>query len=82
MSVTELFDAYSSGKITRGAFIRRLAAFGMSVPVAAAYAGALARPSAARAEVGTGQPDLYPLYDMYDHPNLYDHPDLYDHPGN
>lgn len=67
MSVTELYDAYASGKITRGAFVRRLTAFGMSASIAVAYANALARPSAARAEGGAGYGDYYDYYDYYDH---------------
>jgi hypothetical protein len=67
LSVTELYDAYASGKITRGAFIRRLTVFGMSASIAVAYANALARPSAARAEAGDiGYGDYYDYYDYYD----------------
>jgi hypothetical protein len=68
MTVTELYEAYADGKITRGAFIRRLAGLGMSVGVAAAYADALARPSAARADdaAAAGIPDYYEYYyDLY-----------------
>jgi hypothetical protein len=72
MSVTELYEAYVDGKITRGAFIRRMVGFGMSVTVAAAYAGAVAKSGRA----GGVCPDLYgnDLYsDLY--PSLYG--DLY-----
>ena len=69
MTVTELYDAYAEGKVTRGAFIRRLAAFGMAVPIAAAYADALARPANARAAGAAGSnPDYYDHYDLYNHP--------------
>ena len=60
MSMSELYEAYVDGRITRGAFIRRLVAFGISVPVAAAYAGAM-KPDTARA-AGEEVPDLYDLY--------------------
>ncbi len=67
MTVTDLYDAYAGGRITRGAFIRRLAGFGMSVAVAAAYADALARPSTARAEgPGSGYGDYYGFSDYHD----------------
>jgi hypothetical protein len=65
MTVTDLYEAYAGGKITRGAFIRRLAGFGMSVTVAAAYADAIARPSTARAGGGPFLPDYYDYYDLY-----------------
>lgn len=67
MTVTDLYEAYAGGRITRGAFIRRLAGFGMSVAVAAAYADALARPEIARAEgPGSGYGDYYGFHDYYD----------------
>jgi hypothetical protein len=67
MTVTDLYEAYAGGRITRGAFIRRLAGFGMSVAVAAAYADALARPSTARADgPGAGYSDYYNFYSYYD----------------
>jgi hypothetical protein len=66
VTVTELYEAYAGGKITRGAFIRRLAAFGMSVPIAVAYADSLARPSSARAADLPGYADYYAdYYDLY-----------------
>jgi hypothetical protein len=68
MTVTELYEAYAEGKITRGAFIRRLAGFGMSVTVAAAYADALARPATARAAGTPGSyADYYAYHDYYDY---------------
>jgi hypothetical protein len=66
VSVTELYDAFASGKITRGAFIRRLVAFGMSASVAAAYANTLARPALAGGTSGAGFADYYDYYDYYD----------------
>lgn len=60
MSMPELYEAFIDGRITRGAFIRRLVAFGISVPVAAAYAAAI-KPD--RAYAGDAAvPDLYDLY--------------------
>jgi hypothetical protein len=68
MTVTELYEAYAEGKITRGAFIRRLAGFGMSVTVAAAYADALARPATAGAAGTPGSyADYYAYHDYYDY---------------
>lgn len=72
MAISDLFDTYASGGITRGAFIRRLGAFGISAAVAAAYANTLGA-EAARASTtaldGTEgcQGDLYgSLYgDLY-----------------
>jgi hypothetical protein len=60
VSMPELYEAFVDGRVSRGAFIRRLVAFGISVPVAAAYAAAIKpdRASAADAEI----PDLYDLY--------------------
>jgi hypothetical protein len=65
MSMDELYRNYTDGKITRGGFIRRLVAFGISLPVAAAYAAAL-DPGTAHA-VGAGTVGKYPdLYlDLY-----------------
>jgi hypothetical protein len=77
MTVTDLYQSYSEGRITRGAFVRRLAGFGMSVAVAAAYADALARPSSARAD---DLPSDGGQYDYYNHPDLYSHPDYYSVP--
>jgi hypothetical protein len=77
MTVPELYEAYAEGKITRGAFIRRLTGFGMSLAVAAAYADSLVRPSNARAADAQSAAGVY---DYYDHPDLYSHPDYYDHP--
>jgi hypothetical protein len=77
MTVPELYEAYAEGKITRGALIRRLAAFGMSLAVAVAYADALARPSTARAGNAQSSADLY---DYYNHPDYTSHPDYYSHP--
>jgi hypothetical protein len=57
----ELYEAFIDGRVTRGAFIRRLVAFGISVPVAAAYAAAI-KPGRAYAEDGAVVPDLYDLY--------------------
>jgi hypothetical protein len=74
MTVPELYDAYAQGRITRGAFIRRLAGFGMAIPVAVAYADSLARPASARAE---GTDSGSGLYDYYDHPDYYSQPDYY-----
>jgi hypothetical protein len=73
MTVPELYEAYAQGKITRGAFIRRLTGFGMTVAVAAAYADSLARPASARAFSSSG------VYDYYDHPDYYP-PDYYSQP--
>jgi hypothetical protein len=64
MTVPELYEAYADGTITRGAFIRRLAGFGMTVAVAAAYADSLARPSSARADDASNA-GLYDYYDYY-----------------
>ena len=73
MSVTELYESYASGKITRGAFIRRLVGFGMTLPVATAYAAALARSDTARADLlppesppASGLYDSAPAYGLYD----------------
>lgn len=41
MSLSELHQAFVARRISRGAFIRRLIGFGMSLPVAGAYALAL-----------------------------------------
>ena len=60
MSMPELYEAFVDGRVTRGAFIRRLVAFGISLPVAAAYAAAI-KPDRAYAE-GEAAPDLYDLY--------------------
>lgn len=65
MTVPELYDAYADGRITRGAFVRRLVGFGMSAAVAAAYADSLARPSTARAEDALVFADYYDYYDLY-----------------
>jgi len=75
VSVTELYEAYASGSITRGAFIRRLVGFGMTVPVATAYAAAVARPDAALA--GVGDPPAFGLYGLYGTNNLYGLYDIY-----
>jgi hypothetical protein len=77
MTVTELYESYAEGKITRGAFVRRLAGFGMSITVAAAYADSLARPSSARAADRESESGVY---DYYNHPDYYSHPDYYAHP--
>jgi hypothetical protein len=58
VSMSELYESFIDGRITRGAFIRRLVAFGVAVPVASAYAAAL-RPGSASAADGS---DLYDLY--------------------
>jgi hypothetical protein len=63
--MTELYEAYTDGRITRGAFVRRLVAFGISIPVAAAYASAI-KPGNARA-AGAGD-ELTNLYDLYHGP--------------
>ena len=60
MSMSELYEGFVDGTVTRGAFIRRLVAFGVSVPVAAAYAAAI-KPGTARA-AGNDVNDLYDLY--------------------
>jgi hypothetical protein len=65
MSMSELYEAYVDGRVTRGAFIRRLVAFGISMPVAAAYASAL-NPDSAHA-AGGSPPGLYHLY--HEHPH-------------
>jgi hypothetical protein len=65
MSMSELYEAYIDGRVTRGAFIRRLVGFGISVPVAAAYAAAI-KPGSAHA---AGQ-DVSDLYDLYHGPPL------------
>lgn len=65
MTVPELYEAYADGKITRGAFVRRLVGFGMSAAVAVAYADALARPSTARAAGEGVFPDYYDYYELY-----------------
>jgi hypothetical protein len=65
VSMSDLYESFIDGRITRGAFIRRLVGFGISVPVAAAYAAAI-RPNRAYAE--GGMPDLYDLYDLYHGP--------------
>jgi hypothetical protein len=67
--MSELYEAFIDGRITRGAFIRRLVAFGVAVPVASAYAAAL-RPGRASAAV-----DGSDLYDLYNGPHTGD-----DHP--
>ena len=69
MSMPELYEAFIDGRITRGAFVRRLVAFGVSASVASAYAAAI-RPSSAAAEV-----DGSDLYDLYGGPHSGD-----DHP--
>jgi hypothetical protein len=62
MSMDELYESYAAGKLARGAFIRRLVAFGISLPVAAAYAAAI-NPGTAHA-VGNGNAaNLY--HDLY-----------------
>jgi hypothetical protein len=62
VTVTELYENYAGGKITRGAFIRRMVGFGMSAGLAAAYADALAQP----ARAATLQPGTDYYEDFYE----------------
>jgi hypothetical protein len=64
--MSELYEAFIDGKLPRGAFIRRLVGFGVSLPVAAAYAAAL-KPESAYANDGDGDAD--DLYDLYHGPH-------------
>jgi hypothetical protein len=61
MSMDELYESYAAGKLARGAFIRRLVGFGISLPVAAAYAAAI-NPGTAHA---AGKPGTVPPANLY-----------------
>jgi hypothetical protein len=81
MSPAELYDAYSSGAISRRAFVARLTAFGVTAAVAAVYANS----ASATTTAGAGSPygpglydtDLYLYGDLYPYRELYLYGDLY-----
>jgi hypothetical protein len=66
VSMSEVYEAFIDGRMPRGAFIRRLVGFGVSLPVAAAYAAAL-KPESAYAHGNDGDHDADDLYDLYHH---------------
>ena len=77
MSQEEIVSAYTRGGMSRRMLIRRLAAGGMGLAAAVAYAHVLS--PAARA---AGRPkDFYTGHPIHpDHPAHPDHPDHPDHP--
>jgi hypothetical protein len=65
MTVTELYEKYAEGKITRGAFIRRMVGFGMTAGLAAAYADAIAKPALAASRLTPGTDYYEDFYEEY-----------------
>lgn len=61
MSREQLVDGYASGRIGRRAFVKGLAALGVTGAAAVAYADALAASPAPRG-AGSVKADLYDLY--------------------